>query len=252
MRPSRLFLTLALVTAPVAVAAAPATRASLAKLRVEVDEAADALEAERATARDELAALRAERAELERQVRAAKARANTLQKLHAEARTRSEQLDAEDARWDQPTREAIAAARLHVAQSLPFARTQRDAQLDAIERDLSAATPDHARAVERLLRFIEEEDAMGSEVAYTQQEITLEGTPQLVDVIRLGMAILYVRTADERFAWARRRDDAWAFELIDDPALVEVLQQRFAAHHDNDALGPAQLVIPPELPGARG
>lgn len=252
MRPSRLILALAVLAAPVAVAAAPRSTASLATLRVEVEEAAQALEAERDTARDELAALRAERAELERQVRAAKARTTTLQKLQAQAQSRAEQLDAQDHRWHQPTLDAIEAAREHVERSLPFARSQRLARLDEIQRDLSAATPDHARAVERLLRFIEEEEAMGAEVAFTQQEITLEGTPQLVDVIRLGMALMYVRTTDGRFAWARRHDETWTITVLDDPTLSHALGERFTAHEDNDALGPAQILLPPNVPGAGG
>ncbi len=217
---------------------------NLAELRTRVDAAADALESEREAARDELAALREERAELERQLRVETARRATLQKLRAEATARQEQHDAEASRWHEPTLAAIEVARAHVDRSLPFARADRLEVLDRIARDLAAATPDHARAVERLLRFIEEEEAMGREVALTQQQVELDGELQLVDVVRLGMALLYLRTRDGRYGWARPTDDGWTFELLDDPMLVEAIREHFAAHERADALGRADLVLP--------
>jgi hypothetical protein len=235
---------------PLVSMAAPAT--NLAELRSQVDAAAEALEVERASARDELAALRAERAELERQVRAEASRRATLNKLRAEATARAEQADADAGRWHAPTLAAIEVAREHVERSLPFARTERGEVLDRIERDLAAATPDHARAVERLLRFIEEEEAMGRELALTQQQIALDGEPQLVDVVRLGMALLYFRTRDDRYGWARPTDDGFVFEVLDDPELALAVRRRFEAHERADALGRADLVLPSTVPEEAG
>ena len=229
-----------LVSVPLVSVAAP----SLAELRAKVDAAADALESERDAARDELASLREERAELERQVRAETARRSTLQKLRAEATARAEERDADASRWHAPALAAVEAARGHVERSLPFARADRLETLERIERDLAAAAPDHARAVERLLRFVEEEEAMGREVALTQQQIELDGEPQLVDVVRLGMALLYFRTRDGGYGWARPTADGWTFERLDDAELVEALRLRFEAHERADALGRADLVLP--------
>jgi hypothetical protein len=230
------------LTPTLASAVAPTT--SLAELRARVDAVAAELEAERAAARDELAALRAERAELERQVRAETARGATLDALHEEASNRAQQLDAQASRWHAPTTAAIAVARAHVERGLPFAKAERLAVLDRIERDLAAATPDHARAVERLLRFIEEEEAMGREIALTQQRLDFAGETQLVDVIRISMALMYIRAQDGTFGWAHPTPDGFAVDTIDDPALVDVVRRRFAAHEDNQGLGPARMVLP--------
>ena len=230
------------LTPTLASALAPA--ASLADLRAKVDAVAAELEAERAAARDELTTLRAERAELQRQVRAETARGATLKALHKEATERARALDEQASRWHAPTKAALAVARAYVERGLPFATAERLAVLERIERDLAAATPDHARAVERLLRFIEEEEAMGREIALTQQRLDFEGEPQLVDVIRYSMALMYIRTQDDTFGWAYPTPDGWRVEALDDPALRQAVRARFAAQEDNQGLGPARMVIP--------
>jgi|GEM_PF-1482056 len=232
-----------LVGAPLAAQAAGVTMADLATLRTEVDQLAADLEAERTAARDELAALRSERAELERQVRAARTRKATLESLRAEAAKRAEAADDDARRWAEPMAAAVAAARAHVEGGLPFATAARLEVLDRLDRDLRAATPDYGRILERLLRFVEEEHAMGGEVAYTQQRVELQGTPQIARVLRLGFALLYLRTEDDRVGWAVRRGDGWTIELLDGP-LADVVRARFDAAEDNRALGVAPLVLP--------
>ena len=202
-----------LVATPLVADAAGVTAAELASLRAEVDTLAADVETERAAARDEIAALRAERAELERQVRAARARTKTLERLRSEATARAEAAEDDARRWAAPTRAAIAEARAYVERGLPFAKTQRLAVLDRLEKDLAAATPDYGRVVERLLRFVEEEEAMTGEVAYAKQRIELDGTPQIAEVLRLGLALMYVQTEDGTIAWATRTGDAWSLEI---------------------------------------
>ncbi len=221
--------------------------AEIARLRTEVDELAADLETERVAARDELASLRSERAELQRQVRAAKARKSALETLSDEAVAEAQAQDAQTRRWDAPTREAIAAARAYVERSLPFAPEARLAALDRIERDLSTAQPDHARAVERLWRFLEEEEAMGREVAVGQQVIAIEGEPQIVDVIRLSMALLYFRTQDGRYGWVRPAGADWRQEMLTDARLTEVIERRFEASEASQLLGPAELLLPLQI-----
>lgn len=230
----------------------PVTTSELAGLRAKVDAAAADLEAERAATRDELAALRAERTDLERQLRAETAQAATLQALADEAANRAAQLDDKADRWHEPTKAAIEATRAYVRRSLPFALAERLETLDTIERDLATANPDYARAGERVLRFIEQEEAMGGEVALTQHKLQLDGQLQIVDVLRLGMALAYLRTADGGYGWMYPTETGHVTALVDDPELVRAIRARFEAHEDNRGLGPADLVLPVQVPGPRG
>lgn len=234
---------LTLAGLPLAARAAGVTMADLAELRTEVDQLASDLEAERAAARDELAALRAERAELERQVRTARTRKATLETLRAEATQQAAKADEDARRWAKPMQAALSAVRAHVERGLPFAKDARLQTLGRLERDLQAATPDYGRVLERLLRFIEEEQAMGGEVAYAQQRIEIEGTAQIAAVLRLGLAVLYVRTEDDHVGWAVHDGQSWAIALLDG-SLADVVRARFDAAEDNRALGVAPLVLP--------
>lgn len=242
-RISAAFLALSAVGVPFAVQAAGVTMADLAQLRADVDQLAADLEAERAAARDELAALRAERAELERQVRAARTRKSTLEKLRADATKRAEEADDDARRWAEPMTQAVQATRAHVESGLPFATEARLEPLDRLSRDLQAARPDYGRVLERLLRFVEEEQAMGGEVAYTQQRVEIEGAAQIVRVLRLGLALLYVRTEDDRVGWAVQRGEGWTIEILSGP-MADIVRARFDAAEDNRALGLAPIVVP--------
>jgi len=223
--------------------------ANVARLRVEVDELAQRLRAQRSDVRDELAALRAEKAELERRVRLAEVRRRTLQTLQRQADDADRDLAAEADAWVGPARAAVDLVRAHVERGLPFAVADRLAALDAIAAELERAEPDVGRSVQRLWRFIEQEAAMTGEVSLSRQPVRIEGRgeAQLADVLRLGMAVMYVRTADETFAWAVPAAGGWRLERIEDPELEGVVRESFEAHEHNRGYGPIDLAIPAGL-----
>lgn len=219
----------------------------VAALRVEVDELAQKLEGARADVRDDLSALRAERAELERRVRLARVRRKTLEELQTRQTERDATVRAEAARWIEPARAAVAITRAYVARSLPFARAERLAAVDRIGAELDRAEPDVGRAMQRLWRLLEEEAAMTTEVSLSRQPVTLEGEAQLADVLRLGMAVMYVRTVEGQIAWAvpdASSAAAWRLELVRDPALEDTIWALFDAQERNRGFGPVTLAVP--------
>lgn len=240
--------TTVLVAVPLAATASGVTPEALAELRAEVDTAAAEIELERSAARDELAALRGERAELERQLRAAQSRGKTLSRIQSEATERAEADEAQAIRWHAPTQAALAEAKAYVERGIPFAQAERAALLEQLERDLGAAKPDYGRIALRLWRFLEEEDAMVAELTRDQQRMTFGDTTQIVDVIRMGLALQYVQTPDGAVGWSVRESGTWRTELIEDPALAELIRARFEAHDNNRGWGPARLVLPGTLP----
>ncbi len=224
---------------------AAASPERVASLRQEVDRLATELEDTRRQARDELSSLRAERAELERQVRLERVRAATLQELAREAQKAAEALDR-DLREDlTPAREALSAARDYLRRALPFRLEERAAALDRVEADLTAG--DVARGMNRLWRFVQEEDAMGGEVSLTQQSAELRGKRRLVDVARIGMALLFYRAADGTVAHAVWRDDEWRVQPIESPAAKATIHALFAALEDNRRFGFHELLLPGDV-----
>lgn len=231
-------------------AAAPTTSTSaerLAALRSEVDDLAQRLEVHQRTSQDELVSLSAERNELMRQIRLEEVRAQTLAQLESERRRQS---DGQEERLREtlgPIRQCLHEAKAYVLRTLPYHREERLRVLSHIEADLALTTPDLGHALERLWRFVEEEEALGYEVGHSQQPIVLNGQRHLVEVAHIGMALLYFRTPDGTVGWARPYDGDWTFETLPAPAAKHV-GELFALLERNRALGPHRIVIPELTP----
>jgi hypothetical protein len=221
-------------------------------LRIAVDDLAASLASKRTAHREELAALQAEKAELQRQIRLGRVRAETLRRIEREDVARVEDLQAQANRWVEPATRAVAIVRAYLERSLPFAVARRREALDQIAGQLQSAQPDVARAMERLWRLLEEEAAMGREIAMDRQAITLDGTPQLAEVLRVSMAVLYVRTNAGELGWAVRSSAGWRFERLTDPAAIDAVGRLFAAYERNETFGPAPLLVPDEPPASGG
>lgn len=215
---------------------------------MEVDELSASVSDERRRAQDRLQALRVERADLERQLRLEQVRARTLTNLQEEDRARADHLENQTQDRIEPIRAALGLARAYVNDNLPFERERRLRLLDSIQVDLAATHPDPSSALSRLWRFVEEEEALGREVSRTQQAIELAGVRQLVDVVRLGMAVMYFRTADGEYGWARHDTKGWTFELLRDPTAQAAVAAVFQSFDQNRRFGPQSLVMPEVQP----
>lgn len=228
-----------------------ATAESVVELRLAVAALAAELEASRAQTQSTLAALRAEKEQLERELRLARIRSATLDRIEHERADQRAAQQAEVTQWREPARTALATVRAYVERALPFSPAERTATLDRIEAELAGHRPDVARAMEQLWRFVEEEEGMAAEIGRHRQSIVLhESTdPQLVEVLRLGMALLYFRMADGAVGWARY-DQGWRFEVLADPRLEASVRGLFDAHDDNAIDGPAVLVVPATIENA--
>ncbi len=232
---------------------APATAAGaelaedVSRLRTEVNELAHRLAAERRRIQDTLAALRVERAELERQLRLERIRAETLARLERERQRRVQVLETESEARLEPLRQAVQVAKRHVERSLPFRRQARLRALTSIQTNLAQLRPSSGDALSRLWRFVEEEDEMTRELGLSQQPVILEGQKQLVDVARVSMALLYVRTVGGNPGLALRTPsdpNGWVFEIISDAEARAAILGVFEAFEENRRFGRHRLLIP--------
>lgn len=227
-----------------AVAGAGDSGETLAGLRLEVEALSSGLTAQRAELAGALAGLRAEREQLERELRQARARHETLVRIEREHAARSERLAAARERWHAPAQQALERVRAYVDAALPFALEERRRVLDRLALELAGSSTDVAHTTERLWRFLEEEAAMGREVALARHAITLAEAPELALELRIGMALLYFRTLDGRFGWARRGPEGWRFEAITDADGQAIVRELFARHERNEGFGQTDLLVP--------
>ncbi|MEM6730949.1 MAG: DUF3450 family protein [Myxococcota bacterium] len=241
----RVFLVFLVVFTPLGVFGASGE--DLARLRQAVDRLASELEDHRRTSRDELSALRTERFELARQLRLERVRAATLARIEAERTAATEALDATLEERRGPALQALDAARNYVNRAIPFQVAARKRELDRVETEILAGRV--AGALERLWRFLEQEEAMGGEISLSQQSLTLDGRELFVDVARIGMALVYFRVPDGTFAWARF-DNEWRVEKISDTRSHQIVATIFERLEANQRLGAIDLLLPSELPDA--
>ena len=218
--------------------------------RVQVDSLAERLAHERRMTRDDLAALSAERAELQRQIRLEEIRRDTLARLRAERTKRAEDQEGRVLTLLEPVQRSIASAKAYVAATLPFKQKERMRRLEQIEADLAVSHPDPAQALTRLWRFVEEEEALASEIGLSQQAIEFEGKRFLAEVARIGMTLLYFRLPNGEVGWVRHAKGNWSFEGIQAPEAKETVLNIFSGLESNQVFGPKQLLIPSALPAA--
>ncbi len=112
----------------------------------------------------------------------------------------------------------LSRLREQVSKGFPFKRGERLAELEEIETQLSGGVMTAQRAFNRLWAFVEDEIRISRENAIYSQSIALNGENVLVDIAKLGNAMMYFRTRDLRYGRAVESADGWRFELLTDPA----------------------------------
>lgn len=117
--------------------------------------------------------------------------------------------------------------RARVRTGFPFKVGERIAELDEIESQLDGGVITAQRAFNRLWAFIEDELRISRENAIYTQSINLAGENVLVDVAKLGNAMMYFRTRDLQYGRALETDSGWRFELLDSAADQEQVARLF-------------------------
>ena len=109
----------------------------------------------------------------------------------------------------------VLALREQVRSGFPFKVGERLAELDDLESQLGNGVITPERGFNRLWAFIEDELRISRENAIYTQSITLQGNNVLVDIAKLGNAMLYFRTRDLRYGRAVASSEGWRFELLE-------------------------------------
>lgn len=114
-----------------------------------------------------------------------------------------------------------------VQTGFPFKVGERMSELDEIESQLNGGVITAHRAFNRLWAFVEDELRISRENAIYTQSINLAGEHVLVDVAKLGNAIMYFRTRDLQYGRAVETEVGWRFELLASAADQERVARLF-------------------------
>jgi hypothetical protein len=121
----------------------------------------------------------------------------------------------------------VDALRLDVQRGFPFKVGERMAELDEIETQLNSGVITAHRAFNRLWAFVEDELRITRENAIYTQSINLQGENVLVDIAKLGNAMMYFRTRDLHYGRAVETPQGWRFELLEAATDQELVARLF-------------------------
>jgi hypothetical protein len=123
--------------------------------------------------------------------------------------------------------EYLYALREQVENGFPFKVGDRLAALDEVETQLDSGVITAQRAFNRLWAFVEDELRITRENAIYTQSIYLDGENVLVDVAKLGNAMMYFRTKDLQYGRAIESEAGWRFERFDNASDQEMVARLF-------------------------
>lgn len=112
----------------------------------------------------------------------------------------------------------IDVLRDQVRSGFPFKVGERLAEIDDIANQLNTGVVSSQRSFNRLWAFIEDELRISRENAIYTQSIDLDGETVLVDIAKLGNAMMYFRTRDFKYGRAVQSEAGWKFERFDSAA----------------------------------
>ena len=200
----------------------------LSVLRSEVEQLSNEVAQKTEEMNSQLRSLGRQKGDLQLDLKRAQTR---VQKLSVAVNQRKQEIRAEKAKGDRLVplfKKSLEEVRAQVQGTLPFKTTERLAAVDKISEQYKAGLLTPARALMRLWSFLEDEFRLTRESGLYRQTVTVDGEEQLVDVARIGMVMMYFKSADSlRVGRAVNVDGKWSFELITTPKEKEQVFQLF-------------------------
>lgn len=190
----------------------------LSALRAEVEQLSNEVAQKTEEMNSQLRSLGRQKGDLQLELKREQTR---VQKLSVAIRKRKDEIRAEKEKGDRLVplfKKTVHDVRGHVRSTLPFKTTERLAAVDKIAEQYRAGLLPPARALMRLWSFLEDEFRLTRESGLYRQTVSVGGEEQLVDVARIGMVMLYFKSADDlRVGRAVKKDGKWGFEYITAP-----------------------------------
>jgi hypothetical protein len=198
--------------------------------RGSVEKLSGELELAKGAEREALRALAQQKADVERRLKALEHEREELDRTIAEREAAAAAREAGRKALTPLVARHLDALAAYVKGALPFRTAERVQALEELKRELEAGRTSPEQALSRLWSALEDELRLTRDTGLYRQQLAVDGSPQLVDVAKLGMVLLYVRTLDGRFGFAAPDEKgAWRAVLLTDPAAVARVRHLFEA-----------------------
>lgn len=191
-------------------------RQELISLRSKVESLHAKLQRKRESFRIKQRSLASQKAELKASLRREQLAVKQLEKALAEQRQAARAAGAVSEALKPVVFDAIRALAQHIKTGLPFKRQQRLLALVELKRSLETGAITSQQAVNRLWGFYQDEYRLTGDTGIHTQVIRVNGEKRLVDVVKVGMMLLYYRTDNGLYGQAALTPEGWRFVAIKD------------------------------------
>lgn len=221
----------------------------LIELRGQLDQLQSELDLRREEHKNRMAYLTAQIGELEANRAREALRVTQLQGNLDQIRTQISAAGLDSGALTPFVLDQITALRRQVAAGFPFKVGERLEELEEIEAGLISGVITAQRSINRLWAFIEDEFRISRENAIYSQSVLLDGKNVLVDIAKLGNAMMFFRTRDLEYGRAVYNDTGWHFEMLDDARDQELVARLFGSLRKQIRQGYFELpaTLPPRL-----
>lgn len=185
----------------------------LIELRADVEELSAELSLAREEHKQRMSALVAQRSELQAKITRSKATQRKLEKELQDNLELAKQAGMDDELLMPVLVEALEKAEERVLFGLPFKVDDRLSSVQEIRDQLMKKVMMPSRAATRLWALYEDEIRLTRENGIYRQPIDLDGEIILADIARLGMAMMYFVTTDDRYGVVVKQDNEWVYTL---------------------------------------
>jgi len=189
--------------------------AELARLRSDVESLSTEIQDVQSEKRNKLRNISNQRAQLEAEIQREELRVKQLRQSLEEIRERVREQGELQRQLKPSVLAAINALRAPIRDGIPFRVSERLGELDKLQTELEDDVIAPSNATARLWSLVEDELRLARENGMYAQTINLDGEDVLVDVARVGMVMLYFKTPDDQFGYARRAGDDWTWTTYD-------------------------------------
>ena len=187
---------------------------SLLKLRADVEQLDSAVNQLNDEQKLSLKTLKVQQGELSASIEAEKLRRDQLK---AEIKELQQQLSSrgyEDQQMKTVVINSIESLKEYVDISIPFYREKRIEDLAKLKSKVQNDEITSAKAAIRLWSFVEDELRAAKENTVLRQKIEFNGETHLAEVAKLGNLLLFFKTQDGSYGYAKRKESGWSFERL--------------------------------------
>ena len=216
---------------------------TIAKLRGQVDDQYQQLNAEQRTNDVQVTALKTELESLKLQADRAQARSVSLDKLVRDQRAKLTARRGDKDTLRDALQHGCQQLRTSIAQTSPLQRQARLTKLDELCARVKSGAITTTQGLDQLVSLTRDELQLSQTTQLTRQKITIDGKPRLVPVVALGTAIMYWQLEDGRVGMVARSGQKWtSTETPESKAAIKALHKAQRTSSQNAII---QLPLPP-------